>query len=44
MEERLDQESLKDVIEIYNNVSAMLKSLQEKEKAIMESENNAWRN
>lgn len=41
MEERLDQESLKDVIEIYNNVSAMLKSLQEKEKAIMESENNA---
>lgn len=39
MQDKLDQVSLSEVIEIYNEISTMAKSLQEKEKAA-ESENN----
>lgn len=38
MQEELDKVSLEEVIEIYNSVSAMLKSLQDKEKEAQESE------
>ncbi len=38
MEEELEKVSLEEVVEIYNSITAMLKSLQEKEKAILESE------
>ncbi len=41
MQEELDKVSLEEVIEIYNSVSAMLKSLQDKEKATQESEEDA---
>ena len=40
MQEQLDKVSLEEVIEIYNSVSAMLKSLQDREKAALESEEN----
>ena len=40
MEEELEKVSLEEVIDIYNSITSMLKSLQEKEKAILESENN----
>ncbi len=39
MTEKLDKISLQEVIDVYNEVSAMAKSLQDKEKAA-ESENN----
>ena len=39
MIEKLDQISLSDVISIYNEVSTMVKSLRDKEKAA-ESDNN----
>ena len=39
MIEKLDQISLNEVISIYNEVSTMVKSLQDKEKAA-ESDNN----
>lgn len=40
MQEELDKVSLLEVIEIYNNITAMLKSLKEKETALLESEKN----
>ena len=39
MTEKLDQVSLSEVIDIFNEVSTMVKSLQDKEKAA-EGENN----
>ncbi len=42
MQENLDTISLSEVISIYNEITSMVKSLEEKEKAILESEQNAW--
>lgn len=41
MQEELDSISLSEVISIYNEVSSMVKSLEEKENALLESDNNA---
>ena len=41
MQESLDTISLSEVISIYNEITSMVKSLEEKEKAILESEQNA---
>jgi hypothetical protein len=41
MQENLDTISLSEVISIYNEITSMVKSLEEKEKAILESEQNA---
>ena len=43
MTEKFDQISLMEVIDIFNEVSSMKKSLQDKEKAA-EDENNDWWN
>ena len=40
MQEGLDKISLKEVLDIYNMISSMIKSLEDKEKQITESENN----
>ena len=41
MQEELDTVSLSDVIGIYKEISSMVKSLEDKEKAIEESGKNA---
>ena len=38
MQDKLDQIALSEVLEIYKEISAMVKSLEEKEKQIVESE------
>ncbi len=40
MQEKLDGVSLKEVLDIYNEICSMLKSLEDKEKELTESENN----
>ena len=40
MQKELDKVSLAEVLDIYNVISGMLKSLEDKEKEITESENN----
>ncbi len=42
MQDKLDQIALSDVIEIYKEISSMVKALEEKEKQAMESEKNGW--
>lgn len=41
MQENLDTVSLSELISIYNEISSMVKSLEEKENALLESEKNA---
>ena len=38
--EMFDKVSLKEIIDIYNETSSMIKSLEDREKEIAESENN----
>ena len=40
MQEKLDGVSLKEVLDIYNEICSIIKSLEDKEKELMESENN----
>ena len=40
MQEEFDKVSLDEVLEIYETVSGMVKSLEDKEKELAESENN----
>jgi len=40
MQEKLDGVSLKEVLDIYNEICSMIKSLEDKEKELMESDNN----
>ena len=40
MQEELEQVSLQEVLNIYNEVSSMVKSLEDKEKELLESEEN----
>ena len=40
MQEKLDSISLKEILDIYNELCAMVKSLEDREKEIAESENN----
>lgn len=42
MQESLDTISLSELISVYNEISSMVKSLEEKENALLESEQNAW--
>ncbi len=44
MEDKLNQVALSEVLNIYKEISSMLKSLEDREKQIAESENNDWRN
>lgn len=41
MQDELDTVSLSEVISIYNEISNMIKSLEDREKALMESDQNA---
>lgn len=40
MQEEFDKVSLNEVLDIYDEVSSMVKSLEDKEKELAESENN----
>ena len=40
MQEELDKVSLAEVLNVYKEISSMLKSLEDKEKEIAESDNN----
>ncbi len=40
MQEKLDGVALSEVLDIYGEISSMLKSLNDKEKEIAESDNN----
>ncbi len=40
MQDKLDQIALSEVLNIYKEISSMLKSLEEREKQIAESEKN----
>lgn len=40
MQDKLDQIALSEVLDIYKEISSMIKSLEDKEKQIAESENN----
>ena len=42
MVENLDGVTLEEVLEIYNEINGMLKELNDREKSITESEQNAW--
>jgi len=44
MQDKLDTISLSEVLSIYTEISNMIKTLEEREKSFMESDNNAWRN
>ncbi len=41
MQESLDTISLSELISVYNEISSMVKSLEEKPNALLESEQNA---
>ncbi len=41
MQEKLDTVSLSELISIYNEISNMLKTLEERENSFMESDDNA---
>ena len=43
-QELFDKLSLKEVLEIYNDTCSMIKSLEDREKELAESENNGWWN
>ena len=43
-QELFDKLSLKEVLEIYEETSSMIKSLEDREKELAESENNGWWN
>ena len=40
MQDKLDQVALSEVLDIYKEISSMIKSLEDKEKQIAESEKN----
>lgn len=40
MQEKLDSISLKEVLDIYNEICSMIKSLEDREKELAESESN----
>ena len=40
MEEKLDGVALSEVLDIYNELTSMIKSLEEREKALTESEDS----
>ena len=40
MQEKLDGIALDEVLDVYNEVSSMVKSLEDREKELAESENN----
>ena len=40
MQEKFDSISLKEVLDIYNELCTMIKALEDKEKELTESENN----
>jgi hypothetical protein len=40
MQDKLDQVALSEVLDIYKEISSMLKSLEDREKQIAESEKN----
>lgn len=40
MQDKLNEVALSEVLDIYKEISTMLKSLEDKEKQIAESENN----
>ena len=44
MQDKLDKIALSEVLNIYKEISSMLKSLEEREKQIAESEKNDWWN
>lgn len=44
MEDKLNQVALSEVLNIYKEISMMLKSLEDREKQIAESEKNDWWN
>lgn len=39
-QEMFDKVSLKEIVDIYNETSSMIKSLEDREKELAESENN----
>lgn len=41
MQDKLDTISLSEVLSIYTEISNMIKTLEEREKSFMESDNNA---
>ena len=41
-QELFDKLSLEEVLELYNETSSMIKSLEDREKELVESENNDW--
>lgn len=41
-QELFDKLSLEEVLELYNETSSMIKSLEDREKELAESENNDW--
>ncbi len=43
-QEMFDKVSLKEIVDIYNETSSMIKSLEDREKELAESENNDWWN
>ncbi len=40
MEDKLNEVALKEVLDIYKEITSMIKSLEDREKQIMESEKN----
>ena len=40
MEDKLNQIPLKEVLDVYKEITSMIKSLEDREKQIMESEKN----
>ncbi len=44
MQDKLNQIALSEVLDIYKEICSMLKSLEDREKQIAESENNDWWN
>ena len=41
-QELFDKLSLEEVLELYNETSSMIKSLEDREKELAESDNNDW--
>ena len=41
-QELFDKLSLEEVLELYSETSSMIKSLEDREKELAESENNGW--
>ncbi len=41
-QEKYDKVSLEETLDIYNEIGLMIKSLEDREKELAESENNDW--